>query len=149
MPSVLPKQAKIAEVSGFILERTAKRMKQFFQAQLTLAAADITIDQWIVLQVLDSGIAKSQYEIAQQTFKDAPTVTRILDLLAQKQLIAREDDPDDRRRYNVRLTAEGRQKIDTIFPVIRAARLQAWEGLDDDEVDTLVSLLDKIFENLK
>ncbi len=149
MPSALPKLAKTAEVSGFILERTAKRMKQFFHAQLTLAAADITIDQWIVLQTLESGSAQSQYEIARQTFKDAPTVTRILDLLEQKKLITREDDPNDRRRYNVRLTIHGRQKIKDILPVIKQARLQAWHGLEDEEMSTLVRLLDKVYDNLK
>ncbi|NUO03750.1 MAG: MarR family transcriptional regulator [Saprospiraceae bacterium] len=149
MPSALPKLAKTAEVSGFILERTAKRMKQFFHAQLTLATADITIDQWIVLQALESGGAQSQFEIARQTFKDAPTVTRILDLLEQKQLISREDDPNDRRRYNVRLTAQGHQKMQDMLPVIKNARQQAWRGLDDDEMATLVRLLDKVYDNLK
>jgi len=149
MSSALPKSAKTAEVSGFILERTAKRMKQFFHAQLTLAAADVTIDQWIVLQVLESGSAQSQFEIARQTFKDAPTVTRILDLLEQKQLITREDDPNDRRRFNVRLTEQGHQKMSDILPVIKNARLQAWRGLEDEDMDTLVRLLDKVYDNLK
>ena len=46
---------KSAEASptlpGFVLERTAKRMKQFFQQQLAAAEAGITIDQWVILQV--------------------------------------------------------------------------------------------------
>ena len=72
---------KKAEQSGFILERTAKRMKQHIQQQLAAAAADITVDQWILMQELEKTPGVSQLELARATFKDAPTVTRIIDLL--------------------------------------------------------------------
>ena len=41
------------EISGFIIERIAKRMKQAFQHMLKEANTGITVDQWIVLQALD------------------------------------------------------------------------------------------------
>lgn len=139
---------KKSESSGFILERTAKRLKQFFQQQLTAADTGITIDQWVVLQVLDRQEGLSQLEIARETYKDAPTVTRIIDLLCRKGLTRRITDPADRRRFRIQLTDEGRRKIESILPIIRDARRQAWQGIEDKEIDRLVDVLNNVFDNL-
>ena len=139
---------KKAEQSGFILERTAKRMKQHIQQQLAAAAADITVDQWILMQELEKTPGVSQLELARGTFKDAPTVTRIIDLLCAKGLATRTPDPNDRRRFIIQLTPAGRQKIEAVLPIVKAARLKAWAGLDDRQMDQLTEILNRVFENL-
>ena len=137
-----------SEVSGFILERTARRMKQFFQQRLASAGVDITIDQWVILQELEREDGQSQFELARATFKDAPTVTRIIDLLCNKELTRRVPDAADRRRFRIELTEAGRLKITEVLPLIKGFRRDAWRGLRDEEVDQLVSTLNKIFDNL-
>ena len=144
----LKKLDKKSESSGFILERTAKRLKQFFQQQLTAAGTGITIDQWVVLQVLDRQEGLSQLEIARETYKDAPTITRIIDLLCRKGLTHRVTDPADRRRFKIQLTEGGREKIEATLPIIRDARRQAWQGIEDTEIDRLVDVLNDVFNNL-
>jgi DNA-binding MarR family transcriptional regulator len=139
---------KKSEISGFILERSAKRMKQYFQACLSTAETGITIDQWVVLQVLDKQDGLSQLEIAKATFKDPPTITRIIDLLCEKGLTIRAKNSKDRRRFDILLTQEGRDLIAQVLPIIRDARAKAWQGLRDEEMDQLVSTLDTVFENL-
>ena len=138
-----------AEVPGFILERTARRMKQFFQEQLAAAGTDITIDQWVILQELDRRGGCSQQDLALATFKDAPTVTRIIDLLCKKGLTRRQPDDEDRRRFRVELTAEGRDKIDRTMPLVRDCRREVWQVLTEEEVDRLVGMLNRVFEHLK
>ena len=137
-----------SEVSGFILERTARRMKQFFQQRLASAGVDITIDQWVILQELEREDGQSQFELARATFKDAPTVTRIIDLLCNKELTRRVPDAADRRRFRIELTEAGRLKITEVLPLIKGFRGDAWRWLRDEEVDQLVSTLNKIFDNL-
>ena len=133
---------------GFTLERTAKRMKQFFQQTLTAAGADITIDQWVVLQVLNQEDGLSQLHIAKATFKDAPTITRIIDLLCNKSLCKRTTDPNDRRRFRIQLTPKGHQTITELMPIIERARKKAWRGLDKQQLDELMATLDMVFDNL-
>lgn len=139
---------KRSATSGFLLERTAKRMKQAFQRELQAAGADITVDQWVVLQELDREDGQSQLAIAQAVFKDAATLTRIIDLLCQKELTRRVVDPEDRRRFRVELTEGGRAKIAEIKPLVRAFRRRAWQGLDNEQMDRLVDALNRIFDNL-
>ena len=137
-----------SEISGFVLERTAKRMKQYFQQKLAQNDTDVTVDQWVILQELERQDGQSQLELARAVFKDAPTVTRIIDLLCKKKLTRRVADPADRRRFRIELTKAGRQKIAEVLPIVEEFRREAWQGLTDGEVDQLVRSLNKIFENL-
>lgn len=139
---------KKSEVSGFVLERTAKRLKQHFQQQLAAAETGVTIDQWVVLQVLDENDGASQLEIARATYKDAPTITRIIDLLCKKELTERRSDPKDRRRFRIYLTPAGKDKIVEVLPIIKSARDVAWAGLSDEYIDQMVRVLNTVFENL-
>lgn len=147
--SVHPEKDKRTRTSGFIMERTTKRMKQYFQRLLTEAHTGITVDQWVILQQLDQEDGRSQFDLAQATFKDAPTVTRIIDLLAQKGLVERVPDPQDRRRFRICLTGQGREKIEAVLPLVISFRQSAWAGLTDEQIDQLVHTLNIIFDNLK
>ena len=143
-----PKLDKKSMISAFILERTAKRMKHFFQQELAVSHADITIDQWIILQELEQEDGQSQLALATSSFKDAPTVTRIIDLLSKKGLVERHTDEADRRRFRVRLTGKGKAKVEKVLPVIQQARSKAWSCLDEEEMDGLVKSLNKVFNHI-
>lgn len=138
-----------AEIPGFIIERTAKRMRQSFKGVLKKMDAGVTIDQWAILYELEKEDGLSQYELANRTFKDAPTVTRIIDLLSDKKLTNRVPDPGDRRRFNIFLTDTGKRKIEEIIPAARSFREKVWDGLDEKTVDLLIKSLNKVFINLK
>ncbi len=137
-----------AAVSGFILERTAKRMKQAFQRVLSRAQCGITVDQWVVLQALNKKDRQTQQAIAAAVYKDPPTLTRIIDLLCKKGLTCREQDPDDRRSFRIALTENGKAKINQVLPLLVRFREQAWNGLTHKEVEQMVRSLDKVFDNL-
>ncbi|MBP8239069.1 MAG: MarR family transcriptional regulator [Saprospiraceae bacterium] len=149
MPNHAVETDRKADTSGFVLERTARRMKQFVQEHLTHAGAGITVDQWLILQELDRQDGQSQLDIAKATYKDPPTMTRILDILVDKGLVHREHDPADRRRFNILLTPAGRHKIEEVLPLIRSARREAWGGLDEFEMAELTRMLDAVFQHLQ
>ncbi len=138
-----------AEIPGFIIERTSKRMRQSFKGVLKKMEAGITIDQWVVLYELKKKDGLSQYELASRTFKDAPTVTRIIDKLCDKELTIRLPDSEDRRRFNIHLTDAGKMKLDEVIPEARAFRKKVWKGLDEETVQFLIKTLNNVFDNLK
>ncbi len=140
-------QSKL-DISGAVIERTQRRMKQNFQRLLKEANTEITVDQWLLLQELSKENGLSQLELAQRAYKDAPTVTRILDLLVKKQLIERVADETDRRKFSIELTKAGHKKIKEVTPVLREFRSKAWAGLSDNEVSKLTIVLNRIFTNL-
>lgn len=144
----ISEQDRKAAIPGFIIERTSKRMRQSFKEVLKEMNAGVTIDQWAIMYELKQDDGLSQYELASRTFKDAPTVTRIIDKLCDKKLAKRTADPNDRRRFSIYLTKRGINKIDKIIPAARAFREKMWEGLDEQTVNFLIDTLNSVFENL-
>lgn len=69
---------------SFILDRTARKVKQYAQATFTQQDFDITIDQWAVIKILYNADPMTQKELSEESSKDQPTLTRIIDLLIKK-----------------------------------------------------------------
>lgn len=134
---------------SFLLDRTARRVKQYAQQKFKELKLNITVDQWLVLKHLYENESMKQNELAQILFKDNPTLTRIIDLLCEKDLTVRKPHPTDRRSFQVALTRHGKKKVEQIMPKIRKIRLKAWEGLSKDDFTQFKRVLDTIYNNLE
>src|SRR5690606_10970690 len=109
---------------SFLLDRTARRIKQYAQYQFTCQQFGITVDQWAILKNLNQYADLSQKELAEYCGKDQPTLTRIVDLLVGKQLVERRANPNDRRSFVVHLTNKGKHKVETLSGNINEIRMQ-------------------------
>lgn len=133
---------------SFLLDRTAKRVKQYAQQRFTELGFNVTVDQWIVLKHLYEHDNMKQNELAELLFKDNPTLTRIIDLLCEKGLTVRNVHPTDRRSFVVNLTKEGIRKVEQLTPKVKSIRLKAWEGLSERDFNQFKKILDTIYNNL-
>ncbi len=136
-------------LTGFLLERTVKRMKKQAQRALKKAEAGVTVDQWVILQELAHEDGLSQYELGERTVKDAPTITGIIDRLCRKKLLERRSDPEDRRKFRIYLTKVGRRKYEEVYPCIQSFRESAFQGLSANDRKWLTDILHRINNNLK
>ncbi|MBK9256219.1 MAG: MarR family transcriptional regulator [Saprospiraceae bacterium] len=109
---------------------------------------DITVDQWVIIQLLKKHGVLSQQHLADLSFKDAPTVTRIIDLLENKKYLSRNPDKNDRRKFIIALTEDGTEIYHMILPILQEFRMESYAGLSNKELSTLEYILDKIFTNL-
>ncbi|WP_448520005.1 MarR family winged helix-turn-helix transcriptional regulator [Rhodoflexus sp.] len=133
---------------GFVIERTTKRIRQNLQRRFNAHHFGVTVDQWVVLDCIYQNKSISQNEIADRTFKDAPTVTRIIDQLCKKGLTTRSTDENDRRRFMLKLTAKGYKKVNQMLPVVIQMRKDGWKGLDITDYQRLMHIMSTIFNNL-
>jgi len=133
---------------GFLIERTGKKLKQTLQRIFNDIGADITVDQWVIMYELHEHDSLSQNQIGENTYKDAPTVTRIIDLLAKKGLVKRKMSSADRRKYFIELTGKGNKTIDALLPHVMEFRKRGWKSLRKADLETLNGILDKVFENM-
>ena len=134
---------------SFLLERTAKRVKHYAQSKFRAEGFNITVDQWVVLCRLSRDKGRKQNEIAEEIGKDNPTLTRIIDLLCEKNLTERIVNPDDRRSFLVQLTDIGQEKVEMLAPKIQEIRLDAWQGLTDKDFSHFQKVLNTIYKNLE
>jgi DNA-binding MarR family transcriptional regulator len=133
---------------SFLLDRTAKRVKQYAQQRFKELGFNVTVDQWIVLKHLHEHEEMKQNELAELLFKDNPTLTRIIDLLCDKGLTVRNIHPQDRRSFVVSLTKEGVKKVQQMSPKVKDIRLKAWEGLTERDFNQFKKILNSIYDNL-
>jgi DNA-binding MarR family transcriptional regulator len=133
---------------SFILERTAKKVKQFAQNSFSENEFDITVDQWTIIKTLYESDNLLQKELAEKCGKDQPTLTRIVDLLIKKGLTERVIHPSDRRSLYLHLTDEGRKKVEELSPSVATIRMKAWDNLTDEDFSSFTRILDKIYNNL-
>jgi len=137
------------ETLGFSMEKTVKLMRQTFnRILLSHKEVGITVDQWILINIIHKYEALSQQEIGELTFKDAPTITRMIDLLVQKELIQRNEDENDRRKFSISLTKNGINTFKLVEPIVQEIRSAAYVDISDDELDIIDITMKKIFNNL-
>lgn len=134
---------------GVHLDATVKLIKQDLTRRFRENGIDLTPEQWTLLDELANRGELAQKELAESTFKDAPTVSRIADLLVRRELIDRKQDEDDRRKYVVKLTEQGRKIYALSAPLVIEARSSGWQGLDENDYDQLKKILNRISENIQ
>ncbi len=133
----------------FKIDTTIKKIRNYMQRGLTDADIDLTVDQWVVLDHLSHNSGISQIELGSITFKDPPTMTRILDLLVKKGLVTRLSSLSDRRKFTINLTEGGREVHKKANEIITEVRKQAWNNLNENDYNTLVKIMDTIYSNVE
>ena len=141
-------QEQFAKYS-FLLDRTARRVKQYAQNKFKIGNFDVTVDQWLILKNLDENERLSQTELANLVFKDHPTLTRIIDILCKKGYIERLPHPNDRRSFHLLLTKDGEQKVKELKPQVSLIREKAWDKLDQRDFEEFKRILNTIYDNLE
>lgn len=79
-----------------------------------LRDAGLTEQQWRVLRILAFEHQTEPSALAEAALLHAPSVTRILKELVERELITREPDVQDRRRANLTLSDQGHVLVDHI-----------------------------------
>lgn len=136
------------QLYGFLIERTAKRYKQVLQRVFHQKQFGITVDQWVILNHIDQNDQIFTNDLALGVMKDAPTVTRILDLLEERNLVKRLVDKEDRRKTILGLSVQGKDLVLKVRPVVIEMRKMGWQGLDNQDFAHLERILDRIYENV-
>lgn len=143
---------KIKTPTGTVLysiEQTIKEYRKCSQKNITKLVKDITIDQCLVLIILNNKTTTSQKEIADLIFKDYASITRIIELMVKKEYLVRSSNENDRRKFTLELTNKGEKILDLLTPEIQQNRKKALKGLSTEEINQLEKILHKIITNCK
>lgn len=114
-----------------------------------LKAHGITHTQYNVLRILrgagDKGLCRN--DVRDRMVAKVPDATRLLDRMEALGLIQRQRDSEDRRYVTARITPKGLALLEELDePVLELHGVQL-DGLEDDELRTLITLLERIRGN--
>ncbi len=131
----------------YTIEKAIKEYRKFGHKNIKKVADDITIDQGLVLIILEQNPDISQKEIAELVFKDYASMTRMIDLMVKKEYLQRAINEVDRRRFTLSISKKGKQTIKKLIPTVKQNRSIALNGLSQKEITQLYSSLNKIIAN--
>ena len=136
------------EVLYFLCERMMRRAKDYSKAAFAAQGFDISIDQWVILKRISQDEGISQVDLANATYKDPASVTRILDILEKKGWAERRADEKSRRAYKIHLTTEGAAFVAQVMPLVLEIREKGAENLTPEEIQVTKTALKKMYASL-
>ena len=110
---------------------------------------EITPEQWTILLSLWEKDGVTQQELCNATFKDKPSMTRLIDNMERQHLVVRISDKKDRRTNLIHLTKTGRELENKAYKIANTTLEQALEGLTTEELKIGQEVLRKVFTNTK
>jgi DNA-binding MarR family transcriptional regulator len=132
-------------ITGMASTAIARRLQKNFKQQ----GIEITIEQWSVLYHLWKKDGVSQQDLCNATFRDKPSITRLLDNLEKLKLVKRVASPTDRRQNLIVLTDAARKMQDHTMEVASNTLNEALEDVVVSDVDRAKVVLQKVYDNLK
>ena len=110
---------------------------------------EITPEQWTVLIFLWKKDGVTQQELCNATFKDKPSMTRLIVNMERQHLVFRLSDKKDRRINLIHLTQEGKRLEEQAHIVTQQTLQEALQGITAEELTIGQDVLRKIFFNTK
>ena len=106
--------------------------------------ADLSVPQFRTLNFIGRKPEASLSEAAGYIGLTLPSMSKIVDGLVTRKLVARQTDPADRRRMTLVLTKSGQTALEASRAATRACLAESLAGLTDAERATVVKAMDAL-----
>lgn len=123
----------------------ARRLQKNFRK----AGLEITVEQWSVLYHLWKEDCLNQQELCNRTFRDKPSITRLIDNLEKQQLVKRITSKEDRRINLVCLTDAAKELQEMTVEIANQTMDEALIGVNKTDIETVKKVLQQVYDNLK
>ncbi len=133
---------------GFWVHRVYQASRNEMYRAFREVRVDVTPEQWAVLIRLWERDGRSQSDLSDATFRDRPTMSRILDVLEKGGLVERRADPDDARARIIHLTRRGRELEKKLVPLVERIVRDMTRGIAHEDLVTTRATLQRMFANL-
>ncbi|HTG55593.1 MAG TPA: MarR family winged helix-turn-helix transcriptional regulator [Niabella sp.] len=140
---------KKSELYSFITGIASTAIARRLQKKFNNADLNLTIEQWSVLYHLWKEDGISQQDLCQATFRDKPSMTRLVDNLEKAGLVTRIASKTDRRKNLVYLTDKAKAIQDQCHGFAAETVEEALTGVSLDDIEICRVVLKQVYENLK
>ncbi len=141
-------QFKKSELYSFITGKASTAIARRLQKNFKQSGVDITIEQWSVLYHLWKEDGLSQQQLCDATFRDKPSITRLVDNLEKLGLVKRMADKSDRRINKIFTTPEAQKLQELSMEVANRTLNEALAGVTNGQIEIAKEVLNMVYENL-
>ena len=130
----------------YLLNRAGARIATAFNEDVRPLGATLQI--WRVLAALREQDGRRMGDLSETTSIDVSTLTRLVDGMEKKGLVARRRADQDARVVMLHVTAAGRRLTGRILPIAQRYERVALAGFDEREAATLKAALRQLYVNM-
>jgi DNA-binding MarR family transcriptional regulator len=141
-----PEHAALAAQTGFLLKRVSAASFEAFSA--VVGEHGLHPMHFGMLMILDAEEPVSQQELGRRIGIDASTMVARMDVLDEHGLVERTRNSDDRRSYEIRLSAKGRKLLTELRASAKEHSERFFAPLTRKEREQLHELLVKLAASL-
>jgi DNA-binding MarR family transcriptional regulator len=141
-------QFRRGELYSFITGKASTAIARRLQKKFNASGVNLTIEQWSVLYHLWKEDGISQQELCNATFRDKPSITRLVDNLEKLNLVKRVADEKDRRINKIFLTRQAMKLQEDSMQLAEDTLNEALQGVPPEQVELCKEVLQKVYDNL-
>lgn len=141
-------QFRKGELYSFITGKASTAIARRLQRKLNHASVNLTIEQWSILYHLWKQDGMTQQELCEASFRDKPSITRLVDNLEKAGLVNRVTDENDRRSNRIYLTADAQKLEEKTMKLAEDTLNEALKGVPAEHVEISKQVLQTVYENL-
>ena len=130
----------------YLLNRAGSRIAMAFGEEVRPLGATLQI--WRVLAALRERDGRRMGDLSETTSIEVSTLTRLVDGMEKKGLVARRRDAADARAVTLHATPAGRRMTRIILPIAERYEKVALEGFSETEATVLKTALRRLFDNM-
>lgn len=148
-------EMKIAVPLGFEhlllpwLGRTMKHIEPFINAKLSAQGVSLTRQQVVLMKILIDDGPLPQNDLAFLTDRDKTSLTRLINGMEKKNLVARTTSPEDKRVNLVHITKKGEKVLNETAPLLLAIASELEKGVSAADKESVIRTMKKIQENIQ
>jgi DNA-binding MarR family transcriptional regulator len=131
-----------------LLAKAEQKHFQYTKKMLDERGVNITPGQMVVLYALYKGDGISITDLGKKVFLDNSTLTGLIDRLERAGLLIRTAVPEDRRSYNIHLTARANEIRDDVLAINRGVADFMLADCTDAEIAVFRRVLLNIYNRL-
>ena len=141
-------QFKKGELYSFITGQASTAIARRMQKNFKIAGIEVTIEQWSLLYHLWKQDGVSQQQLCDATFRDKPSITRLVDNMEKVNLVKRVASKDDRRINMIYLTTEAKEMEEKLMMVANQTLNEALTGVTNGQIEIAKEVLQNVYDNL-
>lgn len=132
---------------GYMLDRSLRVFRNQMICEFKEKGIDLTIEQFVILHLLNSNCDLIQRDLACQLQKDKSVMVHQINCLLEHQYVVRSTNNEDKRKKNLILTKKGFEILNKMREISGMVSKKLLSDVTESDLETFHNVLMKIQEN--